>query len=97
MLPEILDAKLTTAFPVLPALNDRDRVATRCRSVLMTSTKKRKRKHVRRIPPTFPAARDEGPRLLPLADKHEDASLGKSSEYYIQLAEQLLRTWLMRN
>ena len=54
--------------------------------------KKHKRKAVRRISPS--TATDEGPRLLPSVNKPLDSSLGKTSEYYIQLAEKLLRTWL---
>jgi hypothetical protein len=55
------------------------------------TTKKPKSKPVRRLPPTTPAARDEGPRLIPLAEKREDGP-AKTSEYYAQLAEKLLRT-----
>jgi hypothetical protein len=56
----------------------------------MPAAKKAKKKAVRRIPPTKSAARDEGPRLIPLAEKQED-SPAKTSEYYAQLAEKLLR------
>ena len=56
----------------------------------MPAAKKPKKKTVRRIPPTTPEARDEGPRLIPL-DKKEDDSPAKTSEYYAQLAEKLLR------
>jgi len=59
--------------------------------------KKSKKKAGERIPPTKPAARDEGPRLIPLPEKHEDTSFGKTSEYYIQLADTLLRNWLRKN
>jgi hypothetical protein len=52
----------------------------------MPAAKKPKKKAVRRIPPTKSAARDEGP----LAEKQGD-SPAKTSEYYAQLAEKLLR------
>jgi len=52
--------------------------------------KPKKKKAVRRIPPTTPEARDEGPRLIPFAEKREDGP-AKTSEYYAQLAEKLLR------
>jgi hypothetical protein len=52
--------------------------------------KPKKKKAVRRIPPTTPEARDEGPRLIPL-DKKQDDSPAKTSAYYAHLAEKLLR------
>jgi hypothetical protein len=52
--------------------------------------KKPKKKAVRRISPTEPAARDEGPRLIPFDEKREDG-LVKTSTYYAHLAEKLLR------
>ena len=51
--------------------------------------KKTEKKSIVRISLTKPAARDEGPRLLPSNGKHNDTSLGKG-EYYVQLAETLL-------
>ena len=56
----------------------------------MPAAKKPKKKAVRRIPPTTPEARDEGPRLIPLDKKQED-SPAKTGEYYARLAEKLLR------
>ena len=56
----------------------------------MPAAKKPKKKAVRRIPPTKPSARDEGPRLIPLAEKQDTPA--KTSEYYAHLAEKLLRT-----
>ncbi len=40
------------------------------------------------MPPTAPAARDEGPRLLPLADSKEPSRL----EHYLELADSALGT-----
>jgi hypothetical protein len=57
---------------------------------MSSPAKKPKKKAVRRIPPTTPEARDEGPRLLPLDEKKEDGP-AKTSAYYAQLAEKLLR------
>ena len=39
------------------------------------------------IPPTEPAARDEGPRLLPLDDRAKEAS---RLEHYLELADTAL-------
>jgi hypothetical protein len=55
----------------------------------MSRPKKPKRKAVQRIPSTAPAARDEGPRLIPLHEKREDG-LVKTSEYYARLADKIL-------
>ena len=79
-----------TAFPVLPA---QDNLGQSSRTLQKSSSaKKRRKKSVRLVPPTAPAARDEGPRLIPLDEKREDPSLGKTGEYYSKLAEKLLRT-----
>ena len=45
---------------------------------------------VRLIPPGKPAARDEGPRLIPLHEKTKDHFLAMTAEYYIALADKLL-------
>jgi hypothetical protein len=42
---------------------------------------------VQRIPPTAEAARDEGPRLLPLADRSKEPS---RLEHYLELADRAL-------
>ena len=42
---------------------------------------------VQRIPPTSEAARDEGPRLLPLADHSKEPS---RLEHYLELADRAL-------
>ena len=42
---------------------------------------------VQRIPPTAEAARDEGPRLIPLADRTKEPS---RLEHYLELADQAL-------
>jgi len=47
------------------------------------------------MPPTASSAKDE--RRFPLANKHDDTSLGKGSEYYVQLAGTLLRNWQRKN
>ena len=43
---------------------------------------------VLRIPPTAEAARDEGPRLIPLADRSKEPS---RLEHYLELADTALR------
>ena len=43
---------------------------------------------VRRIPPTAEAARDEGPRLIPLADRSKEPS---RLEHYLELADTALK------
>jgi hypothetical protein len=48
------------------------------------------RKRVRRIPPHKPAARDEGPRLLPLTDEATREEHTSRLDYYIQLANSTL-------
>ena len=53
---------------------------------------KSRRKLVRRIPPTEPAARDEGPRLISLDEHSDDTGFGKSANYYTTLADKLLQT-----
>ena len=47
-------------------------------------------KQVRLIPGN-PAARDEGPRLIPLHEKTKDHFLAMTAKYYIALADKLLR------
>ena len=47
-------------------------------------------KQVRLIPPGKAAARDEGPRLIPLHEKAKDHLLAVTAEYYIALADKLL-------
>ena len=42
---------------------------------------------VQRIPPTAKAARDEGPRLIPLADRSKEPS---RLEHYLELADRAL-------
>jgi len=60
------------------------------RDVKRKSANKKKRKVVvRRIPPTQPAARDEGPRLISLdAVTHEPKP---TQDYYLTLADKLLK------
>jgi hypothetical protein len=55
------------------------------------AAKRHKGKRIRRLPTTRFAARDQGPRPIPLVVKQEEGGLGKTSDYYIQLAEKLLR------
>jgi hypothetical protein len=43
---------------------------------------------VQRIPPTAEAARDEGPRLIPLADRSKEPS---RLEHYLELADTALK------
>lgn len=43
--------------------------------------------HLRRIPPTAEAARDEGPRLIPLDDRSKEPS---RLEHYLELADTAL-------
>lgn len=45
---------------------------------------KRTSKKVRRLPPTAPDARDEGPRLIPLEDRVSEPS---RLEHYLDLAD----------
>ena len=42
---------------------------------------------MQRIPPTAEAARDEGPRLIPLADRSKEPS---RLEHYLELADRAL-------
>ena len=48
------------------------------------------KKPVRRIPPSKAAARDEGPRLIPLHEKTRDQFLATTAGYYIALADKLV-------
>lgn len=52
------------------------------------SKSKKLRRNVKRLPPTSPAARDEGPRLLPLDDRAKEPS---RLEHYLDLADAALR------
>jgi hypothetical protein len=45
------------------------------------------RRTLRPIPPTEPAARDEGPRLIPLDDRSKEPS---RLEHYLELADTAL-------
>lgn len=45
------------------------------------------RQTIRPIPPTEPAARDEGPRLIPLDDRSKEPS---RLEHYLELADTAL-------
>jgi hypothetical protein len=44
-------------------------------------------RQIRPIPPTEPAARDEGPRLIPLDDRSKEPS---RLEHYLELADTAL-------
>lgn len=57
----------------------------RKRSVKSRATKATTK--VQRIPPTAEAARDEGPRLIPLADRSKEPS---RLEHYLELADRAL-------
>lgn len=46
-----------------------------------------KRQALKAIPPSEPAARDEGPRLIPLDDRSKEAS---RLEHYLDLADTAL-------
>jgi len=46
--------------------------------------------HLRCIPPSKPAARDEGPRLIPLHVKTREQFLATTGDYCIALADKLL-------
>jgi len=48
---------------------------------------KKKRQTLKAIPPTEPAARDEGPRLIPLDDHSKEPS---RLEHYLDLADTAL-------
>lgn len=50
------------------------------------STKKRKA-NIERLPPSEPAARDEGPRLIPLEQKTKEPS---RLDHYLELADSAL-------
>jgi hypothetical protein len=79
-----------TAFSVLPANDDWDRVAAHCQS-------HPQQRNVGRNPfgsfhQVHPPPEMKGPRLIPLDEKREDTGLGKTGEYYSKLAEKLLGT-----
>jgi len=48
-----------------------------------------RKKRVQRIPPESPAARDEGPRLIPLPDSDPHSP----TEGYVSLANSAIRLW----
>ena len=53
----------------------------------MKSTDQQDRHTIKPIPPTEPAARDEGPRLIPLDDRSKEPS---RLEHYLELADTAL-------
>jgi hypothetical protein len=52
------------------------------------------RRTLKPIPPTEPAARDEGPRLIPLDDRSKEPS---RLEHYLELADTALGLKRVRN
>ena len=57
------------------------------RSRKVKSRTERIRRTLKPIPPTEPAARDEGPRLIPLDDRSKEPS---RLEHYLELADTAL-------
>jgi len=57
------------------------------RSNLDIAKRKRAKKRVERLPPSDDAARDEGPRLIPLGDRTREPS---RLEHYLDLADRAL-------
>jgi len=59
-----------------------------------TKSQRSRKKRVQRIPPESPAARDEGPRLIPLpdSDPHQTPGL-PPNEGYVSLANSAIRLW----
>ena len=53
----------------------------------MKNKSQKPRQMLRPIPPTEPAARDEGPRLIPLDDRSRETS---RLEHYLELADTAL-------
>jgi hypothetical protein len=53
-----------------------------------------KKRKVERLPPTSEAARDEGPRLLPLSDRAKEPS---RLEHYLDLADAALEAKLEKS
>jgi hypothetical protein len=52
------------------------------------SKQKTEPRRLKRLPPSHPAARDEGPRLIPLRDPHIDSW---PLEHYLKLADSALK------
>jgi hypothetical protein len=50
----------------------------------------RKRKLVKILSPKNPEARDEGPRLIPLDDRHIKGSASSRMDHYLSLADKML-------
>jgi hypothetical protein len=48
---------------------------------------KKRKPHIERLPPSEPAARDEGPRLIPLDEKSKEPS---RLDHYLELADSAL-------
>lgn len=66
------------------------------RQVFMGKKKKsrnaRRPQNVKVLRPAQDEARDEGPRLIPLErPKSDESAIGKMGEYYLSLADQVLR------
>jgi hypothetical protein len=61
-----------------------------CADITLTYQMSPKRKALRLIPPHKPAARDEGPRLLPLSDEAAKDEHTSRLDYYLQLANSAL-------
>lgn len=53
----------------------------------MGKSTKRRKTNVERLPPSEPAARDEGPRLIPLEEKPKEPS---RLDHYLELADSAL-------
>ncbi len=53
----------------------------------MGKSGKRRKPHIQRLPPSEPAARDEGPRLIPLSEKSKEPS---RLDHYLELADSAL-------
>jgi hypothetical protein len=53
-------------------------------------TRSRKKKPVKLLSPKNPEARDEGPRLIPLDDRHAPGSTLSRTDYYLSLAHRML-------
>lgn len=53
----------------------------------MGKSAKKRKKNIERLPPSEPAARDEGPRLIPLEEKSKEPS---RLDHYLELADSAL-------
>ncbi len=53
----------------------------------MGKSGKKRKPHIERLPPSEPAARDEGPRLIPLEEKTKEPS---RLDHYLELADSAL-------